>query len=220
MHICLHSTSLAIKTCTLSSNGNSIDFIENGLVPSYFTQMVVPLNSTLNREAKFNWKVFQVGNLATSTLSCKIELITDYCLSGDFQCEENSSCSKTVDGYACICNEGFEKSNNGSLCTDINECLVGEFQCEENSFCNNTIGNYSCVCNDGYERNDEESSCTDINECLTGEFQCEENSFCNNTIGNYSCICNDGFERSEEEGSCTDVDECLRTCIIRSFLEV
>ena len=171
------STSLAIKTCTLSSNGNSIDFIENGLVPSYFTQMVVPLNSTLNREAKFNWKVFQVGNLATSTLSCKIELIIDHCLSGDFQCEENSSCSKTVDGYACICDEGFEKSNNGSLCTDINECLVGEFQCEENSFCNNTIGNYSCVCNDG-------------------------------------------FERSEEEGSCTDVDECLRTCIIRSFLEV
>ena len=128
------STSLAIKTCTLSSNGNSIDFIENGLVPSYFTQMVVPLNSTLNREAKFNWKVFQVGNLATSTLSCKIELIIDHCLSGDFQCEENS--------------------------------------------------------------------------------------FCINNIGNYSCVCNDGFERSEEEGSCTDVDECLRTCIIRSFLEV
>ena len=159
------STSLAIKTCTLSSNGNSIDFIENGLVPSYFTQMVVPLNSTLNREAKFNWKVFQVGNLATATLSCKIELIIDHCLSGDFQCEENSSCSKTVDGYACICNEGFEKSNNGSLCTDINECLVGEFQCEENSFCNNTIGNYSCVCNDGFERS-EEGSCTDVDECL------------------------------------------------------
>ena len=171
------STSLAIKTCTLSSNGNSIDFIENGLVPSYFTQMVVPLNSTLNREAKFNWKVFQVGNLATATLSCKIELIIDHCLSGDFQCEENSSCSKTVDGYTCICDDGFEKSNNGSLCIDIDECLVGEFQCEENSFCNNTIGNYSCVCNDG-------------------------------------------FERSEEDGSCTDVDECLRTCIIRSFLEV
>ena len=171
------STSLAIKTCTLSSNGNSIDFIENGLVPSYFTQMVVPLNSTVNREAKFNWKVFQIGNLATANLSCKIKLTIDQCLSGDFQCEENSSCSKTVDGYACICDEGFEKSINGSLCIDINECLVGEFQCEENSFCNNTIGNYSCVCNDG-------------------------------------------FERSEEDGSCTDVDECLRTCIIRSFLEV
>ena len=75
------STSLAIKTCTLSSNGNSIDFIKNGLVPSYFTQMVVPLNSTLNREVKFNWKVFQVGNLATATLStklsCKIKLTSD-----------------------------------------------------------------------------------------------------------------------------------------------
>ena len=52
------STSLAIKACTLSSKGNSIDFIENGLVPSYFTQMVVPLNSTLNREAKFKGVVW------------------------------------------------------------------------------------------------------------------------------------------------------------------
>ena len=163
------NTSLAIKTCTLSSNGNSVDFIKNGLVPSYFTQMVVPLNSTLNREAKFSWKVFQVGNLATATLSCKIKLISnniDHCLSGNFQCEENSSCSKTVDGYTCICNEGFEKSSDGSLCTDINECMTGEFQCEENASCANNIGHYSCVCNAGFERSDEEVSCTDIDECL------------------------------------------------------
>ena len=65
---------LTITTCTLSSNGNSIDMIKDGLVPSYFAEMVKPLNSTLNREAKFTWKVFQVGNLSKSNLSCKMKL--------------------------------------------------------------------------------------------------------------------------------------------------
>ena len=68
------NTLLTISTCTLSSNGNSIDMIKDGLVPSYFAEMVKPLNSALNRETKFIWKVFQVGNLSKSNLSCKMKL--------------------------------------------------------------------------------------------------------------------------------------------------
>ena len=68
------NTLLTISTCTLSSNGYSIDMIKDGLVPSYFAEMVKPLNSTVNREAKFIWKVFQVGNLSKSNLSCKMKL--------------------------------------------------------------------------------------------------------------------------------------------------
>ena len=68
------NTLLTIITCTLSSNGNSIDMIKDGLVPSYFAEMVKPLNSTVNREARFIWKIFQVGNLSKSNLSCKMKL--------------------------------------------------------------------------------------------------------------------------------------------------
>ena len=65
---------LTITTCTLSSNGNSDDIIEDGLVPNLFTEMVKPLNSTTNREAMFMWKVFQLGRPSTTTLSCKMKL--------------------------------------------------------------------------------------------------------------------------------------------------
>ena len=67
---------LTITTCTLSSNGNSIDIIKDGIVPSIFIDMVKPMNSTLNSEAKFTWTVFQLGRLSTAFMSCKIRLNT------------------------------------------------------------------------------------------------------------------------------------------------
>ena len=67
---------LTITTCTLSSNGNSIDIIKDEKVPRFFTEMVKPLNRTSNREAKFNWKVFQLGRPSTTNLSCKMKLDT------------------------------------------------------------------------------------------------------------------------------------------------
>ena len=67
---------LTITTCTLSSNGNSIDIIKDEKVPSFFTEMVKPLNRTSNREAKFDWKVFQLGRPSTTNLSCKMKLDT------------------------------------------------------------------------------------------------------------------------------------------------
>ena len=69
---------LTITTCTLSSNGNSDDIIKDGLVPSFFTEMVKPLNSTTNREAMFMWKVFQLGRPSTTILSCKMILDSAY----------------------------------------------------------------------------------------------------------------------------------------------
>ena len=68
---------LTITTCTLSSNENSIDIIKDKKVPSFFfTEMVKPLNRISNREAKFDWKVFQLGRPSTTNLSCKMKLDT------------------------------------------------------------------------------------------------------------------------------------------------
>ena len=40
-------------------------------------------------------------------------------MTGEFQCEENSFCNNSIGNYSCVCNDGYERTDNGSTCSVI-----------------------------------------------------------------------------------------------------
>ncbi|XP_032218575.2 uncharacterized protein LOC116601871 [Nematostella vectensis] len=90
----------------------------------------------------------------------------DECLSDDFPCHPNATCSNTHGSYVCVCTQGF--TGDGFICTDVNECERPN-DCNVNATCHNTIGSYSCSCQssyhgDGFSCLPEDWSCKDIFE--------------------------------------------------------
>lgn len=66
------------------------------------------------------------------------------------KCDANCAvkCQQQPSGIgACICNDGFKVSENGS-CHDIDECKLQPSVCDQ--LCTNTEGGYKCACVDGY----------------------------------------------------------------------
>ena len=62
--------SMAISSCALSSSSKSINLIANGTVNNSLTGFVKLVNTTSNRIAEFEWRVFQVGQ--DSRIGCYV----------------------------------------------------------------------------------------------------------------------------------------------------
>ena len=126
----------------------------------------------------------------------------------DQPCGENSECISVVDGFECICNDGFTSSEEDSFkCVDVDECIDPE-TCGQHSTCTNIVGSFTCECFEGYRSYDGKgSSCHDVNECAESQ-ACGANSICENSPGGYTCSCPDGFTEIEESIGCEDVNEC------------
>ena len=62
--------SMAISSCALSSSSKSINLIANGTVNNLLTGFVKLVNTTSNRVAEFEWRVFQVGQ--DSRIGCYV----------------------------------------------------------------------------------------------------------------------------------------------------
>ncbi|CAB1343589.1 unnamed protein product [Coregonus sp. 'balchen'] len=115
-------------------------------------------------------------------------------------------CYNTVEGYNCICNEGYQMDETHTTCVDVDECLESASLCS-NGRCKNTPGSFLCVCQPGFMTDEEGTSCIDLNECLNPN-ACHEDGFCVNNVGSYSCQhCDSGY-RMSPTGQCEDVDEC------------
>lgn len=55
------------------------------------------------------------------------------------------TCTLVDDGYACLCDEGYERE--GDVCVDIDECAQRAlYNCHENADCENLPGGFECVC--------------------------------------------------------------------------
>ncbi|XP_048581956.1 uncharacterized protein LOC5522228 isoform X2 [Nematostella vectensis] len=115
-------------------------------------------------------------------------------------------CENTLGGYKCKCRPGYISSNNGRICTDINECdpILGSNDCGANTDCTNGPGNYSCTCKPGY-KGDPKVKCEDINEC---NYPNDCSQMCSNTAGSYKCSCVKGFVLSNDSKTCADINEC------------
>uniref|UniRef100_A0A8C7KWX8 Latent-transforming growth factor beta-binding protein 1 n=1 Tax=Oncorhynchus kisutch TaxID=8019 RepID=A0A8C7KWX8_ONCKI len=116
-------------------------------------------------------------------------------------------CYNTVEGYTCICREGYQMDETHTTCVDVDECLESASLCS-NGRCRNTPGSFLCVCQPGFMTDEEGTSCIDLNECLNSH-ACPEDGFCVNNVGSYICRhCDSGF-RMSPTGQCEDIDECL-----------
>lgn len=50
--------------------------------------------------------------------------------------------------YVCECFTGYQRSDDGITCEDVDECALSTDSC--NQVCVNTAGSYTCDCLDGY----------------------------------------------------------------------
>ncbi|XP_053387695.1 uncharacterized protein LOC123541782 [Mercenaria mercenaria] len=153
---------------------------------------------TGNCTCKKGWK----GNTCTEDIDeCKAD--TDPC--GEVA---NSICNNTVGSYACVCQRGYTKQDNG--CKDVDECLLGRDVCEQQ--CVNTIGSYRCKCQKGFK-----GSWNNCSQCTDNTFgeNCTETCNCNlansvkvsqtcDTVSG-KCQCKANWKGNTCD---TDVDEC------------
>ncbi|XP_075060119.1 thrombomodulin-like [Mixophyes fleayi] len=102
-------------------------------------------------------------------------------------------------GFFCMCSEGYNLTDDGRTCEDIDDCAVKPDICENN--CTNTIGSFVCSCKPGFEMVDKE--CQAIDECDT--IICEH--VCINYPGYYRCACNNGYVIDEN-----NPNKCKRFC--------
>ena len=130
-------------------------------------------------------------------------------LSGTHNCPVNSICVDNENGWACLCESGFQAATGLSFlrCDNINECVVSTngHNCHTNAFCTDTVGSFTCTCNPGFD-GDGIISCNDINECEDNTDLCDPNATCTNSNGGHSCQCNAGWTGSGT--ACTNINEC------------
>lgn len=119
--------------------------------------------------------------------------------SDDRQCPmDNFKCVNTVDGFECVCKDGYKKS--GDQCVDVNECVSAP--CEH--MCTNIPGNYKCSCYDGYRADPKEPfKCQQYCEEVECPAECDPNE---PTL----CYCPRGYILDERPNGrvCLDIDEC------------
>ncbi|KAK2181411.1 hypothetical protein NP493_400g02031 [Ridgeia piscesae] len=66
-------------------------------------------------------------------------------------------CVDQIDGYRCVCRDGYRLMDNKKNCTDIDECIEHTSGCEQK--CENSVGSFQCSCYDGYRLNTDNASC-------------------------------------------------------------
>ena len=122
----------------------------------------------------------------------------DECALRTDSCGENSVCSNIIRSFECICEEGYNKEDGSSQCTDIDECQDTS-ACPTLASCANTIGSFDCNCNAGYELQviSDIMTCEDINECTENTHDCFADENCENLDGSFNCTEKDSLEHDE-----------------------
>ncbi|XP_053387592.1 fibrillin-2-like [Mercenaria mercenaria] len=203
---------------TNSSNGDTSVWI------SYVIQ--IGEQSTTDSVKNFQKQLFDLNKHIDLTIGLETaylktsEIITEstynVCnISGKTHCDsETTNCVGHNGSYSCECKEGFNRTDDPFICSDIDECLDARYKCDNRGKCNNTDGNWTCTCESGFEPNFLDKyniSCIDINECQYKEKYVCNDGTCNNTIGDWVCECPSGYYRIEnttDSFTCLDIDEC------------
>ncbi|XP_065180916.1 uncharacterized protein LOC135811609 [Sycon ciliatum] len=141
----------------------------------------------------------------------------DECVEADNPCygyirsDNEPGCVNTAGSYTCVCREGYEIIDNGTLlqCLDIDECSITPHHCVAYSAkgprrCVNSMGSYSCNCVEGFAFQDTPNSteCLQVDECNSGTHSCnnktnDDNRYCQNFNGSYDCPCLPGYNGAD-----------------------
>uniref|UniRef100_H3BES4 Thrombomodulin n=1 Tax=Latimeria chalumnae TaxID=7897 RepID=H3BES4_LATCH len=90
--------------------------------------------------------------------------------------------------FLCMCRDGFELTDDGRTCKDIDDCRRNPGICDQR--CINTEGAFRCECNLGYKL--KRNKCYDIDECVDLDiYPCQQE--CKNSEGSYTCLCPKGY---------------------------
>ena len=112
----------------------------------------------------------------------------------DYPCANGAGCVDVLNGYACVCTDGF----------DGIDCEVNIDDCDPNPCAHGTcvdyIDEYACECEAGYQGTNCEIN---IDDCA--DSPCANGSVCVDGVDSYSCECPAGFEGEACE---IDIDEC------------
>ncbi|XP_077199531.1 latent-transforming growth factor beta-binding protein 1 isoform X4 [Paroedura picta] len=120
----------------------------------------------------------------------------------------NGQCENLEGSFRCLCSQGYQLSQTGDQCEDVDECLLQQQLCA-NGQCRNIAGSYRCLCGQGYQLSATKDYCEDINECQEDNNICRGGN-CINTRGSYECTCPSGFHLLPSRG-CQDINECAGT---------
>ncbi|XP_055997522.1 uncharacterized protein LOC125648181 [Ostrea edulis] len=156
-----------------------------------------------NTPGSFNCLCHQGFNLNEDNSTCN-KTGDDHCRDFDKECEY--ACSTIDRTTQCICPSGYQLTNNGINCTDIDECSLDTSPCDQE--CDNMKGSFICICRPGYSLNADKTSCSvcdlpnygencsQVCECGPGVKRCDPVS---------GCICLPGWT---EKNCSVDIDEC------------
>ena len=132
---------------------------------------------------------------------------TTYTLTDD--CDPNhATCTRTGAGtHSCACHAGYETSDGGKTCTNIDDCPTGAGGCENGASCVDGLLSFSCVCTNGWAG----TLCNvDVDECAS--YPCaaghEGAATCVDGMYSYTCVCEDGWSG---EHCKVDDNECSST---------
>lgn len=129
-------------------------------------------------------------------------------------CSRFEKCVNYKGRFECIppiqCKIGYELSESGDQCVDVNECSRGIHKCSSTQICKNYNGYYTCECPPGHHLDKLTNQCEDIDECRIYRPCRTSSSNCVNLQGSFRCDCKPGFQR-RSVSECSDIDECAQT---------
>lgn len=102
--------------------------------------------------------------VSTNTLGKLTRYLSRMCFNPDVnECTLNTdnceqTCSNTLGGFNCGCNDGYQLDSNRRTCTDIDECNSNNGGCDHQ--CTNTIGSFRCSCRAGFNLQSDGTTCT------------------------------------------------------------
>ncbi|XP_041349523.1 stabilin-2-like [Gigantopelta aegis] len=148
------------------------------------------------------------GNGSCDCYSNYTGVFCDELISGceNVTCQNNSRCQEIDGNTTCICEAGYESSENGS-CIPINACVSSP--CLQFATCLSTgPSQYQCACRSGYLGDGK--VCEAINPCRINHGGCVTNSStCMYMAPNVSqCDCITGYENYQPQVGCSLTDVC------------
>ncbi|KAK3579903.1 hypothetical protein CHS0354_031421 [Potamilus streckersoni] len=132
--------------------------------------------------------------------------VPNVCDKPAINCNLTSGCTSNNGSATCFCAKGFQLSNEGTKCLDIDECVSSP--CSQS--CSNFDGGFSCHCFQGYDLEKDKRTCVECKYPKYGNY-CQETCNCG-THGVRcdpvkGCKCESGWEGNNCQ---QDIDECTQ----------